>query len=145
MCFLCIASISHILATSDSSDSSIEYLKSKTGVTDAQLDTKVMKHVFPWWLFKDLRRFFCSLGLSTEAINKLSKLGRRSAMKKALDMWSNHDPSAAAGRLVKEATTYRALVRITLCLGPLCVACDLCQYIKAKAPVYMDKLVSQVN
>ena len=123
----------------------IEDLKKKTGVTDAQLDTKVMEHVFPWWLYKDLQIFFDSLGL---AIDK--KLGRRSAMKKALEMWSRDDSSAA---------TYRALVGITLNLdldlgitlnldldlGQFCLAHDLCQYIKAKVPVSMDKLVAPVN
>ncbi len=107
----------------------INDLKMKSGVNDAQLDTEIMllDTLYIAQLFENPIIFVDSLGLrpaeQSDIMTGIHQRGIQAAMYQALRIWIENNPYTA---------TYRKLVRIALSIHQGRVALDLCKYIANK-------------
>ena len=109
----------------------IEELKDRTNVTDAQLDCEIeegdMTLLAPY--FRDVETLSKQLGLTPadqqNAKNASLQFDVQTGVKKALSLWRRADPSAA---------TYRALVEIVLRMGGngVTIATEVCKVAASK-------------
>ena len=109
----------------------LEYLKSKTKVSDAQLDTEIIEHDLQNLAncFDNVETYLDKLRLlpsqQTDVKDCVSRFSTNAAMTKALKLWRQPNPFAA---------TFRALLEIVLDLNRGDVAVRVCNYITNSIP-----------
>ena len=109
----------------------IEDLKRRTGINDAQLDTLITEDDINVLanLFDNVRSYLDMLQLKpaqqTDIMDLANWGGTRTAMAQALKLWCEPNPFAA---------TFRALLEILLDLRRGIVAVRVCQYIIEEIP-----------
>ena len=107
----------------------IEELKKRTGVTDAQLDTQITEHDFSdlAGCFDEVDTYLYKLKLTPAQHTDIKDLACRRnttvAMTETLKLWCQPNPFAA---------TFRALLEVLLELRRGDVAVKVCQYITSR-------------
>ena len=110
---------------------SLERLKSKTGISDAQLHSEIIEHDLQNLAscFDNVETYLDKLGLlpsqQTDVKDLAARVNTNIAMTEALKLWRQPNPYAA---------TFHALIEILLDLSRGDVAVRVCKYIASNVP-----------